>query len=216
MTKLRRYAALVMAAVMTGVWVPFTENPPKSQDSEDDDDEFVAPEPIFEGHEFPTWPMAAVPGNTQHDSPPKPPTKPKKKAAPKHVEHKQVTKKITPTPVADRPISILTSFLRAQLGKAYVLGGNGPQAYDCSGLTKAAYAKVGVHLPRTSQEQAFAGVHVSLSHLQVGDLLFWGSPAYHVAIYVGNGYFIGAQNPSRGVARLPLSYDPPSYARRIL
>lgn len=215
MTRWRKYVALVMAAVTAGGWLPFTAHEPTDHD-DDEEDEFTAPEPLFEGHEFPTWPMVHVPGNTQHDSPPKPPKAKKKTAAPKPVHHRQVTKKITPTPVAHLPSSILTSFLRAQLGKGYVLGGNGPEVYDCSGLTVAAYARLGVHLPRTSQEQSGVGVRVSLSNLRVGDLLFWGSPAYHVAIYVGNGQFIAAQNPSTGVVQVSLSYDPPQYARRVL
>jgi cell wall-associated NlpC family hydrolase len=203
-----------MAAVTAGGWLPFTTHEPSDHD-DDEEDEFVAPEPLFEGHEFPTWPLAPVPGNTQHDTPPKPP-KAKKKAVVKPVHKHHEVKKVHPTPVADRPISIMLSFLRAQLGKPYVYGGNGPEAYDCSGLTVAAYARVGIHLPRTSEMQSGKGRLVSLSHLQVGDLLFWGSPAHHVAIYVGNGQFIGAQNPSTGVVIRSLSFDRPDYARRIL
>jgi cell wall-associated NlpC family hydrolase len=119
---------------------------------------------------------------------------------------------------ADRTASILLSFLRAQVGKPYVWGGNGPNVWDCSGLTKAAYARLGIYLPRTSEEQSLVGERVSLSHLEVGDLLFWGSPgfAFHVAIYVGHGKYIAAQNPHSGVMQLSLSYYHPSFARRVL
>ncbi|MGW4822235.1 C40 family peptidase [Streptomyces sp. NPDC004227] len=110
------------------------------------------------------------------------------------------------------------SFARAQVGKAYVLGASGPSAYDCSGLTQAAFKQVGISLPRVSQNQSTAGTQVSLSNLQPGDILYWGGAgsAYHVGIYVGNGMFIGAQNPSTGVVERPLSYDPPSGAVRVL
>lgn len=214
--------ALVVSVVTAGAWIPFTTGGASDQRSDDEDEDFTTPAPVFEGHEFPSWPIAKVPGNTQHSTAPAPP-----KAAPKAVEHtskpkapvKRVVRKITPAPVADRPLSVLVSFLRAQLGKRYVFGGNGPSAYDCSGLTVAAYARLGVHLPRTSEQQSLVGERVSLNHLEVGDLLFWGvgpGLAYHVAIYVGNGHFIGAQNPHTGVAQVSISGDRPDFARRVL
>jgi peptidoglycan DL-endopeptidase CwlO len=112
----------------------------------------------------------------------------------------------------------LVNFLRAQVGKAYVSGATGPSAYDCSGLTQAAFKQVGVSLPRVSQDQSTAGTQVSLSALQPGDLLYWGSAgsAYHVGVYVGDGKFIGAQNPNEGVVERDLSYDQPTGAVRVL
>ncbi|MEU3190982.1 C40 family peptidase [Streptomyces sp. NPDC006992] len=115
-------------------------------------------------------------------------------------------------------VATLLSFLRAQVGKSYVMGATGPSAYDCSGLTQAAYKQVGVNLPRTSQPQSTAGTPVSLDNLQPGDLLYWGGAgsAYHVAVYVGGGKFIGAQNSSTGIVERPLSYDQPTGAVRVL
>ncbi|KOT47773.1 MULTISPECIES: C40 family peptidase [Streptomyces] len=112
----------------------------------------------------------------------------------------------------------LISFLRAQIGKSYVLGASGPSAYDCSSLVQAAYRTIGIDLPRTSQPQSTAGTQVSMSNLQVGDILYWGSAgsAYHVAVYVGNGNFIGAQNSSTGIVEKPLSYSQPTGAVRVL
>ncbi|ARF56038.1 C40 family peptidase [Streptomyces gilvosporeus] len=112
----------------------------------------------------------------------------------------------------------LVSFLKAQLGKAYVLGATGSSSYDCSGLTQAAFKQIGIDLPRVSQDQSTQGTQVGLSNLQVGDLLYWGSAgsAYHVAVYVGDGKFIGAQNPSTGIVERPLSYDMPTGAVRVL
>lgn len=112
----------------------------------------------------------------------------------------------------------LVSFLKAQLGKSYVLGASGPSAYDCSSLVQAAYKQIGIDLPRTSQPQSTAGTQVGLGNLQVGDILYWGSAgsAYHVAVYVGGGNFIGAQNPSTGVVERPMSYDRPTGAVRVL
>ncbi|QLH23365.1 C40 family peptidase [Streptomyces sp. Rer75] len=110
------------------------------------------------------------------------------------------------------------SFLKAQLGKAYVLGSSGPSSYDCSGLTQAAFKQVGVDLPRVSQDQSTVGTQVSLDNLQPGDLLYWGSSgsAYHVGVYIGDGKFIGAQNPSTGIVERPLDYDQPTGAVRVL
>lgn len=110
----------------------------------------------------------------------------------------------------------VVTFLRAQLGKPYSYGGNGPNSYDCSGLVVAAFKVVGVHLPRTTQEQGSVGAPVSLHNLQPGDILFWGSPAFHSAVYVGGGEFIAAENPALGVVIRPLTWDYPSYARRVL
>ncbi|MFF3751315.1 C40 family peptidase [Streptomyces sp. NPDC002018] len=110
------------------------------------------------------------------------------------------------------------AFAQAQLGDAYVMGSTGPNAWDCSGLVQAAYRQIGVDLPRVSGDQSTAGTQVSLSNLQPGDILYWGGAgsAYHTAIYVGGGEFIGAQNPSSGVVQKSLDWDPPSGAVRVL
>ncbi|MDT3398610.1 C40 family peptidase, partial [Streptomyces sp. B1866] len=112
----------------------------------------------------------------------------------------------------------VVAFLRAQIGKAYVLGAAGPSAYDCSGLTLAAFRQVGVSLPRVSQSQSTVGRQVSLGALQPGDILYWGGAgsAYHVAVYVGGGKYVGAQNSRTGVVERSLSYDMPTGAVRVL
>lgn len=90
------------------------------------------------------------------------------------------------------------AWARTQLGKPYVWGATGPDTYDCSGLTGAAYRTVGVALPRTSRQQWYVGTHIALGALQPGDLLFWAfdvhNPAtiHHVALYVGGGMMIAA------------------------
>ncbi len=123
-----------------------------------------------------------------------------------------------PTSSATGSTATLVSFLKAQLGKAYVLGSSGPSSYDCSGLTQAAFNQIGIDLPRVSQDQSTAGKQVGLDNLQVGDILYWGSAgsAYHVGVYVGGGKFIGAQNSSTGIVERPLDYDMPTGAVRVL
>ncbi|MFI1966922.1 C40 family peptidase [Streptomyces pathocidini] len=122
------------------------------------------------------------------------------------------------TSSATGSVGTVLSFLEAQLGKAYVMGATGPSAYDCSGLTQAAFKTVGVDLPRVSQDQSTTGTPVSLGNLQKGDLLFWGGvgSAYHVAVYVGDGMYIDAANPSKGVVKQKLSDYPPTSATRVL
>lgn len=112
----------------------------------------------------------------------------------------------------------IVAFAKAQVGDAYVSGGTGPNAWDCSGLVQAAYRTAGIDLPRVSQSQSTAGTQVSLSNLQPGDILYWGSAgsAYHVAIYVGGGQFVGAQNSSTGTVQRSMDYDRPTGAVRVL
>jgi peptidoglycan DL-endopeptidase CwlO len=84
------------------------------------------------------------------------------------------------------------AYARAQLGKPYVWGAEGPNSFDCSGLTMTAWRSAGVSIPRVAQEQYNIGGHVSQSELEPGDLVFFGSPIHHVGLYVGNGTMIEA------------------------
>lgn len=82
------------------------------------------------------------------------------------------------------------AFARAQIGKPYEFGEEGPNGFDCSGLVYAAYNSAGVHLGRTTVQQIFDGSEVSRSELAPGDLLF-PDPG-HVQLYVGNNEVIEA------------------------
>ncbi len=86
-----------------------------------------------------------------------------------------------------------------QRGLPYVWGGNGPDhgdaGFDCSGLTAAAYAAVGISLPRTAHAQYLATARLSAGQLEPGDLVFYGNPnikIHHVGLYLGNGTMIDA------------------------
>ncbi|GAA3803403.1 C40 family peptidase [Streptomyces chiangmaiensis] len=122
------------------------------------------------------------------------------------------------TSTATGSAAAVIAFARAQIGDAYVLGAAGPNSWDCSSLLQAAFKQAGVSLPRVSQDQSTVGTPVSLSNLQPGDILYWGSAgsAYHVALYVGDGKFVGAENPSTGIVEKPLSWSPPTGAVRVL
>ncbi|MBT2492294.1 C40 family peptidase [Streptomyces sp. ISL-96] len=112
----------------------------------------------------------------------------------------------------------VVSFLKAQLGDAYVMGASGPNAWDCSSLVQAAYRTVGIDLPRVSQDQSVAGTQVGTSNLQVGDILYWGGAgsAYHTGVYIGDGQYLDAANPSKGVVIQDLSGYPADGAVRVL
>jgi cell wall-associated NlpC family hydrolase len=124
----------------------------------------------------------------------------------------------TSTGSATGNVASLIAFLKAQVGKPYVLGAAGPSAYDCSSLTQAAFKTVGVDLPRTSQQQSTVGTPVPVSGVQPGDLLFWGGTgsAYHVAVYIGDGKYLDAANPGKGVVIQEMSYYMPTSAMRML
>lgn len=109
------------------------------------------------------------------------------------------------------------AFARNQLGKPYVFGAVGPGAYDCSGLTQAAWRAAGVSIPRTATAQ-MQGLHnIPASAAQPGDLVFfYGNSSYvnHVGLYIGNGLVIHAPNPSTVVSIAPVDSMPVvAYAR---
>jgi cell wall-associated NlpC family hydrolase len=104
---------------------------------------------------------------------------------------------------ADAVISYASNFL----GVPYVWGGTSPSGFDCSGFVKYVYAHFGVTLPRVASAQQMVGTYVSRADLQPGDLVFFGEPAHHVGIYVGNGYMIHAPHTGDVVKIAPLNSD---------
>jgi len=105
---------------------------------------------------------------------------------------------------------------RAQLGKPYQWGAAGPDSFDCSGLTSYAWGHAGVSLPHSAAGQQGMGSSVAQSDLQPGDLVFFGSPAYHVALYIGDGMIIHAPTSGDVVKIVSLSSMPDySGARRV-
>lgn len=103
----------------------------------------------------------------------------------------------------------------AQVGDAYVWGGTGPDGFDCSGLTSYAYAAAGVQLPHSSRAQALLGAAVARSDLQPGDLVFFGSPVYHVGLYVGSGKMVHARESGMPVAVTTVDIGGYAGARRL-
>lgn len=95
----------------------------------------------------------------------------------------------------------LVSFVKSKVGLPYVWAAEGPNSYDCSGLTMAAYRTVGISLPHHAATQVTLGTAVSRDNLQPGDLIFWYSPVSHVSMYIGNGQMVHARNTRVGVVQ---------------
>ncbi|MFE5486389.1 NlpC/P60 family protein [Streptomyces sp. NPDC056527] len=95
-----------------------------------------------------------------------------------------------------------------QIGKPYVWGAEGPESYDCSGLTSQAWASAGREIPRTSQEQWRTLPRVSLRELRPGDLVVYFPEATHVAIYLGHGLVVQAPRPGAKVKVSPIAANP--------
>jgi hypothetical protein len=108
-------------------------------------------------------------------------------------------------------IDDLIAAATGQVGVPYAFGQETPGvAFDCSGLTQYAYAQVGVRLPRTAAEQQDAVARVSSP--QPGDLVFWGDPAEHVALYIGKGKSVAAPQPGESV-KVQDVWGTPTYGR---
>ena len=109
------------------------------------------------------------------------------------------------------------SYARQYLGCKYVYGGTTPNGFDCSGFTQYVFKHFGISINRTASAQASNGTYVAKSDLKAGDLLIFSG---HAGIYLGDGTFIHAANPSKGVIITPLSdsYYVKNYitARRIV
>ncbi|SFQ36550.1 Cell wall-associated hydrolase, NlpC family [Amycolatopsis arida] len=115
-----------------------------------------------------------------------------------------------PGPAAQTAVDAALS----KIGSNYRLGEEGPREFDCSGLTLWAYRQAGITLPRTARSQQGFGTPVSRQQLQPGDLVFFGSPAYHVGIYLGGGKMVHAPQPGE-VVKISSVQSGYSGARRV-
>ncbi|WP_233359048.1 C40 family peptidase [Thermomonospora amylolytica] len=106
-------------------------------------------------------------------------------------------------------------YAMSKLGKPYVWGAEGPNAFDCSGLTMWAYKQVGINLPHYTGSQWNAGTHISRSQLQPGDLVFFHSDLHHMGMYVGDGKFIHAPQTGDVVKISSLAGRPYAGAVRV-
>lgn len=117
-------------------------------------------------------------------------------------------------------IGTVISYAKSMVGGSYVWGGSSYRATDCSGLVMLSYAQVGISLPHNAAAQAGYGKSVSYDSMQPGDLIFFGSSIYHVAMYIGDGKMVHAENSSTGIVISYVSsfskYNPISAIKRII
>jgi cell wall-associated NlpC family hydrolase len=114
---------------------------------------------------------------------------------------------VAPAPSASGIVGIAQSFF----GVPYVYGGSSPSGFDCSGFTSYVYRQAGISIPRTASAQQAAATRVS--NPSPGDLVFFGSPAYHVGIYVSPGRMIDAQRTGTVIGNHSIWTTPSGYGR---
>jgi cell wall-associated NlpC family hydrolase len=101
---------------------------------------------------------------------------------------------------ASRRAAAAFAAAKSRLGMPYVWGAEGPNSFDCSGLTSWAFRQAGVTIPRTSQAQAKVGTRInSLSALRPGDLVVMRNDLSHIGFYAGNGQILHAPKPGASV-----------------
>lgn len=120
--------------------------------------------------------------------------------------------KSEPAPAAASSASSdVISIAKQYIGVPYVYGGSTPSGFDCSGFTQYVFAKAGKSLPRVTTAQQAAATPVS--NPQPGDLVFFGSPSWHVGIYVGDGMMIDAPRTGKSISIRPIFDGISGYGR---
>jgi cell wall-associated NlpC family hydrolase len=126
-------------------------------------------------------------------------------AAPRVVRQRHTYREVTRHAAVDRPVrrielgggmNAVIAYARSQVGRSYVTGGEGGSGFDCSGLTRRAYAQAGISLPHSSRAQAARAHTISRRVARAGDLVVGSG---HVGIYMGHGMMIDAGNHRIGV-----------------
>jgi cell wall-associated NlpC family hydrolase len=121
----------------------------------------------------------------------------------------------TPLPAPSEVAGRAIQYALGEVGKPYVWGATGPNAYDCSGLMLRAYESAGITLPRVARQQYWAGTQLPVRQAQPGDLLFWGydtsnpDSIHHVAMYLGNGRMVEAANQTVPLRQRAVSFNEP-------
>lgn len=161
---------------------------------------------------------------------PKPKPKPKPKAVKKAVSTdtregalvaaserstQKASRSTTRLPVSTGSVkqssSQIVDIARSLLGIAYVYGGDDPSGFDCSGFTQYVYRKAGISIPRTASQQQRAGTRVSSP--KPGDLVFYGSPAWHVGIFTGGDMMIDSPRTGKSTSERNMFGTPTEFRR---
>lgn len=143
-------------------------------------------------------------------------TTPQETTVPKPETSKKTTTTTAPAPKPkpdnsdSSKIDTVVSYAKSMVGGAYVWGGSQFGATDCSGLVMLSFAQVGINLPHYAASQALYGTTVSYNNMKKGDVIFFGgasiSSIYHVAIYIGDGKMVHAQNTATGIVISNVEY----------
>lgn len=155
----------------------------------------------------PKPPVATTPPPTTAPKPPTPTTPPPVKPTPPPV--KPVDPPVAPP--SGSYIQVMVNYAMSKVGGPYQWGGNGPVAFDCSGLVQQAFAAAGKSVPRQGTDQFWAAPQrVPLSQMRYGDLLVFddnGNGRFnHIAIYIGNNQVVQALNPQQPIGVTSLSW----------
>jgi cell wall-associated NlpC family hydrolase len=149
---------------------------------------------------------------------PKPKPKPKPVADP--VAEALQSRTSTTTPASrsttrytnpEQSSSEVVNIARTLLGIPYVYGGSSPSCFDCSGFTQYVFCKAGISIPRTASAQQDAATPVS--DPKPGDLVFFGSPAWHVGIYTGHGMMIDSPRSGKSTSERAIFSGVSGYGR---
>ena len=128
-------------------------------------------------------------------------------------------KTTSPSPAPTASASSVGSIIgtaESFVGTPYVWGGSNPRTgFDCSGLLQWSFGQHGIKIPRVSQDQQKAGIEVDPKQMVPGDLLFYGRPAEHVAMYTGNGMMVEAPHTGALVRNEPVR-TPDGGVRRMV
>jgi len=124
------------------------------------------------------------------------------------------------TSVPNNGVAGAMAFAEGQIGKPYLWGGTGPDAFDCSGLVMMAYRAAGIDIPRTSQAQWAWGPRISPSQVQPGDLVFFvgadgtQTAPGHVGLVIGGGLMVEAYSTGFPIRIAPYTgRDPVGFTR---
>ena len=126
----------------------------------------------------------------------------------------KASRSTTRTPVSSnvaQSASGVVNIARTLLGIGYIYGGTTTAGFDCSGFTQYVYRKAGVSIPRTASAQQRAATRVS--DPRPGDLVFYGSPAYHVGIYTGGDMMIDSPKPGASTSERNMWGTPTGFGR---
>ena len=125
----------------------------------------------------------------------------------------------SPAAVVSATRTAIVAYAKQFLGNPYVYGGTSlTNGADCSGFTQSIFKNFGIEIGRSSRDQAANGKEISISAVQPGDLLFYGSGSYinHVALYIGGGQVIHSSNERTGILIAPANYRTPCKAVTFL